>query len=151
MVAADFWKREPVILNSGPLLPAIQASMALPGLFTPVHLGGQVLVDGGTVDPVPWDLLPADCDITVAIDVMGTISPKEGGSFPSFFDAIFNSVHIMQRAIIEEKLERRRPDIYIRPELRNIRILEFFRADAIYRQAQAAKQELKKRLARLLG
>jgi len=151
IVAADFWKREQVVLENGPLLPAIQASMALPGLFTPVRLGDRVLVDGGTVNPVPWDLLPGDCDITVAIDVMGTISPQDGDTNPSFFDAIFNSVHIMQRAIVEEKLKRRQPDIYIRPLLNNIRMLEFYRADEIYRQTQPAKRELRQQLEKRLA
>lgn len=151
IVAADFWKREQVILENGPLLPAIQASMALPGLFTPVRLGDRVLVDGGTVNPVPWDLLPDDCDITVAIDVMGTISPQDDDASPSFFDAIFNSAHIMQRAIVEEKLKRRRPDIYVRPTLNNVRMLEFYRADEIYRQALPAKRELRRQLEKLLA
>ncbi len=151
IVAADFWKREQVVLDSGPLLPAIQASMALPGLFSPVRLGDRVLVDGGTVNPVPYDLLPADCDITIAIDVMGTISPENGTSRPSFFDAIFNSVHIMQQAIVDEKLKQRRPDIYIRPVLNNIRMLEFYRAGEIYRQALPAKRELKNRLETLIS
>ncbi len=151
IVAADFWERRQVVLDSGPVLPAIQASMALPGLFTPVRLDDRVLVDGGTVNPVPWDLLPDDCDITVAIDVMGTVSPENGDARPSFFDAIFNSVHIMQRAIVDEKLKLRRPDIYIRPPLSNIRMLEFFRADEIYRQARPAKRELRDALAKRLA
>ena len=146
VVAADFWEREQVVLDSGPLLPAIQASMALPGLFAPVSLDGRVLVDGGMTNPLPWDLLPEDCDITIAIDVMGRISPGNGDHRPSFFDAIFNSVHIMQQAILREKLKQRRPDIYIRPELNNIRMLEFYRADEIYRQARSAGRELKKQL-----
>ncbi len=50
--------------------------MATPGLFTPVSMNGHVLVDGGTVNPVPYDLLLDHCDITIAIDVMGSISAE---------------------------------------------------------------------------
>ena len=57
VVATDFWECRSVVLDSGPLKPAVQASMALPGLFTPVELDGRVLIDGGTMNPVPYDLL----------------------------------------------------------------------------------------------
>jgi len=59
VVATDFWKRRAVVLESGPVQPAVQASMALPGVFTPVELDGRVLIDGGTVNPVP---LVIKCD-----------------------------------------------------------------------------------------
>jgi NTE family protein len=36
VVAADFWSREEVVLDRGLLRPAVQASMSLPGLFSPV-------------------------------------------------------------------------------------------------------------------
>lgn len=54
VVAADFWERSPVVLESGPVQPAVQASMAIPGVFTPVELDGRVLIDGGSVNPVPF-------------------------------------------------------------------------------------------------
>ena len=44
-------------LQKGPLLDAVRASIALPGLFTPVQLEGKWLVDGGLVDPVTVSLL----------------------------------------------------------------------------------------------
>lgn len=71
IVAADFWQREEVLLTSGDLIPAIQASMALPGVFRPVEAGGRMLVDGGTVNPVPFDLLQEECDVVVAVNVVG--------------------------------------------------------------------------------
>lgn len=39
--------------SQGPLEPALLASTALPGIFPPVEVGGQVLVDGGVVNNVP--------------------------------------------------------------------------------------------------
>ena len=49
VTTADLWSREPVVFESGPLIPAVQASMALPGVFAPVMHQGRVLIDGGTV------------------------------------------------------------------------------------------------------
>lgn len=150
VVTADFWKRKQVVLESGELLPAIKASMAIPGLFTPVSINGQVLVDGGMVNPVPYDLLFDDCDITIAIDVMGS-TPTETSAIPSFFDAIFKSVHIMQQTILTEKLNQRRPDIYIQPAIKNIRMLDFFSTELIYQQAASAKSQLKQQLKKILA
>ena len=53
VVTADFWTREEVVWDAGALRPAVEASMALPGLLAPVVHGGRVLVDGGAVNPVP--------------------------------------------------------------------------------------------------
>ncbi|MEW5757583.1 MAG: patatin-like phospholipase family protein [Pseudomonadota bacterium] len=52
-VAADLASGAEVLLQQGSLLEAVRASIALPGLFTPVRRGVQWLVDGGLVYPVP--------------------------------------------------------------------------------------------------
>lgn len=39
--------------TSGPLAPAILASTAIPGVFPPVHINGEMFVDGGVVNNVP--------------------------------------------------------------------------------------------------
>ncbi len=48
--AFDVRSRRTVVLRSGPLAPAIQASCAAPLLFQPVRLGGRALLDGGVLD-----------------------------------------------------------------------------------------------------
>ncbi len=63
VVAADFWARKEVVFTAGPLIPAVAASFALPGIFKPVVMDGRVLVDGGSVNPLPYDLLLDECDI----------------------------------------------------------------------------------------
>jgi len=98
VVAGDLWKREQVILNSGPLLPAVQASMAIPGVFRPVVIDDQVLIDGGAVNPVPWDLLFEDCDIVIGVDVSGVRSRPKSSDL-GYFEILFNSIEVMQKAI----------------------------------------------------
>jgi len=149
VVATDFWERRAVVLESGPLKPAVQASMALPGVFTPVELDGRVLIDGGTVNPVPFDLLTDSCDIVIAVDI-NSGSPTETGTVPGYFDTIFGSVQILQQAIVEREIGAHPPDIYIKPDLRGFRTLQFHKADEIYQQAQPAKEELKRKLAEML-
>ncbi|WP_246329512.1 patatin-like phospholipase family protein [Chthonobacter rhizosphaerae] len=52
-VATELGTGHEIWLSSGPLVDAIRASYALPGLFTPVRVGGRWLVDGALVNPVP--------------------------------------------------------------------------------------------------
>ena len=150
VVAADFWRREPVVFESGPLLPAVHASMALPGVFPPVQIDDRVLIDGGVVNPVPFDLLPEECDVVVAVDVIGQREPHGEDILPSFGNMIFNTVQIFEKSIVREKLRQRAPTIYIEPEITDIKVLEFYKADQIFRQAEPAKERLKAELEKLL-
>jgi NTE family protein len=53
VVATDLIGGAPVVLSQGPVLPALLASTAIPGLFPPVNVGGRLLVDGGNACPTP--------------------------------------------------------------------------------------------------
>jgi NTE family protein len=148
VVAADFWKREQVVLDRGELKPAIQASMALPGVFNPVVLGRQVLVDGGAVNPVPFDVID-DCDLVIAVNVMGTRT-ESADLVPSMTEAVFNTFQIMQASILRHKLRQKAPDIYISPDITDIQMLEFYKADQVFQQSASACEELRQKL-RSLG
>ncbi len=149
IVAADFWNREQVVFEQGELLPALQASIAIPGLFTPIIHQGHALVDGSAANPVPYDLLLGECDITIAVDVQGAWTPTEDLK-PSFFDAAMGSSLIMQQSIIREQLKHQPPTIYLTPEIQDIRVLDFDKADTIYQQTAASKEMLRKQLKKLL-
>tara|TARA_R110001592_G_scaffold116059_1_gene316992 strand:+ start:130440 stop:131273 length:834 start_codon:yes stop_codon:yes gene_type:complete len=149
VVASDFWSREQVILGKGALIPAIRASMSLPGLFEPVKINRRVLIDGGAVNPVPFDILPKECDLVIAIDVIGerTVSEK----MPSLSEAVFNTYQIMQKSIIREKLEAMTPDIYFEPNVGKLRVLEFYRANEVFNIAETIKQPLKEKITHWLN
>jgi len=144
VVASDFWNRQQVVLDKGALIPAIRASMSLPGLFEPVKVGGRILIDGGAVNPVPFDLLPDSCDLRIAVDVIGERSDTE--KMPSLSEAVFNTYQIMQKSIIREKLDKAPPEIYIEPSVVNVKMLEFYRANEIFKQATATKSNLKRKI-----
>ena len=57
IVATNYLDRSEVAYDAGPLRPAVAGSMAIPGLFRPVMFGDGVLIDGGAVNPLPYDLL----------------------------------------------------------------------------------------------
>nr|WP_298056054.1 patatin-like phospholipase family protein [uncultured Halomonas sp.] len=70
-VATDLVRQREVWFQNGSLLQAIRASIAVPGVITPVHVGEQVLVDGGLLNPLPMmPILAAhEADFVVAVNV----------------------------------------------------------------------------------
>ena len=52
-VATEIGSGREVWLNRGPLVNAIRASYALPGMFRPIQINGRWLMDGAFVNPVP--------------------------------------------------------------------------------------------------
>jgi len=141
VVAADLWSGDAVTLKSGNLLPALQASMALPGVFPPVTFKDRQLIDGGVANPLPYDLLGNDCDIVVAVDVSGDLQ-RDGDEQLTFLGVLFHSFHIMTANLVAEKLKRQRPDIFIRPEILDVRVLEFYKAHQVFADAAPARRQL---------
>lgn len=63
-----------VWLREGSTIDAVRASLALPGLFSPVWHEGRLLVDGGLVNPVPVSVARAmGADIVIAVDLNADI------------------------------------------------------------------------------
>ena len=80
-VATDLVARREVWFQRGPLIPAIRASIAIPGLFTPAIVAGRVLVDGGLLNPLPLDpTAAAAADFTFAVSLQGPREPHEPAS-----------------------------------------------------------------------
>lgn len=69
-VATDLASGREIWLREGSVAAAVRASIALPGLFTPVERNGRLLVDGGLVNPVPVSLARAmDAEVVIAVDL----------------------------------------------------------------------------------
>jgi NTE family protein len=149
VVTADLYGRSQVLLRSGPLLEAVAASLAIPGLLRPIELDGRVLVDGAAVNPLPFDCMRGVADVVVAIDT--SIGPTEPRGIPDAWDALFSTIQMMGDAITAEKLKQGGPDLLVRPPVGGFRLLDFARASAILRVADQIKPEAREKLAVLLG
>ena len=69
-VATDLQNEKEIVLDSGSLFDAIRASIAIPGIFTPMRLQGKHLVDGGLVNPLPVSVCRAmGADFVIAVDI----------------------------------------------------------------------------------
>ncbi len=73
-VATDLNSGREIWLRKGSILEAVRASIALPGLFSPVQRGERWLLDGGLVNPVPVSLCRAmGADVIIAVNLNGDI------------------------------------------------------------------------------
>lgn len=84
-VAAELLTGREVTLDEGPLIPALQASYCMPGVFPPVEIGGRFLLDGGLVDPVP--VTPTrvlGADLVIAVNLNGDFLSRARAPGQSF-------------------------------------------------------------------
>lgn len=80
-VATDLVARREVWFQRGPLVAAIRASIAIPGVVTPVLMNGRLLVDGGLMNPVPLEpTASVDADLRLAISLNGPRALRESAS-----------------------------------------------------------------------
>ena len=150
-VATDFYAQEQVVIDSGDLRSAVAASIALPALFSGVMRENRLLMDGGLVNPLPFDVLEAAADITVAVDVTGATGGPRKRLQPSPLAALVSSSQILQRSIVREKLKASQPDIYIDVDVDKFHVLEFHRFKEVLGAAQPAKEQLQRQLERVLA
>lgn len=149
VVATDFRERREVVYRDGLLRPAVAGSMAIPGLLRPVEFEGRVLIDGGAVNPLPFDLVREGADILVAVDITRLRDAPDG--IPDPIQMLFMATDIMTHTIVSEKLKSAAPDILLRPNVSAFSALDFPRALPILKASEPIKDELKRKLGALLG
>lgn len=131
-VATDLESGEEAVLSDGPLLPSVRASISIPGLFTPVCLGGRWLVDGGLVNPVPVNVARALAPglPVVAIDVTqgmpaGADTPAKP---PPMGDVLTRSIRIAESRLAAFRRAEDPPDLLVEVPVGPIGTLDFLRA-----------------------
>ena len=76
-VATEVGTGHEIWLKQGPLVDAMRASYALPGIFEPVKWGGRWLMDGALVNPVPVNVARAmGADVVIAINIASDVLTK---------------------------------------------------------------------------
>jgi NTE family protein len=148
-VATDYHLHDEVVLGSGPLTPAVAASLAIPGLVKPVTIGGRVLIDGGAINPLPYDRLLGPGRLVLAVDTSAPATVSDS-RVPEPLEAMVGVSQILTRALVQRMIERQPPDILIRAGGEGFGGLDFFRWQAILEAAEPAKEEVKRRLSEAL-
>ena len=150
VVATDLYRRQAAVFSSGSLKPALAASIALPTVMRPVVVNKRILIDGGAINPLPFDLLRGKVDVVVAVDLSGEPT-EERREIPSPWECALTTVMVMGGAITAEKIKHGAPDLIVRPKVGSFRTLDLLQASAILRASEPVKAELKEKLAALLS
>ncbi|HRQ30988.1 MAG TPA: patatin-like phospholipase family protein [Saprospiraceae bacterium] len=76
-VATDVLNRKEMVFDQGSFYDAARASIAIPALITPVHHLETILVDGGVLNPIPFDhIKPVESSLLVVVNLYGPIEGK---------------------------------------------------------------------------
>ena len=144
IVATDIGTGERVVFRSGSLTQAMRASMSVPGLMAPVEYQNRKLVDGGLVDNLPVEEARDLCgaDRVIAVNVGSPL--KSPDSIGSLLSVTVQMIGILTKQNVERSLasltER---DIYIAPELGDIKSSDFARyEEAAQKGREAAEKQL---------
>jgi len=151
--AVDLENGEEIVLNKGPLWKAARASSAIPFIFSPVFLDNRYLVDGGLLNNVPVDHIReyGAVDIIIGVELGGMTSrqfisgmvwekyykkPRTFELYPSFITRwktntnlmthiLLRAIDIMREVSQKYRYEKAKPDIFIKPNVEAISLLDF--------------------------
>lgn len=143
-VAVDLTSNREIILREGSVLDAILGSIAIPGLFPPKEHNQYLLIDGGTLDPVPVRaaralapglpvvavslLMPLDAPATPPSLLSDTHNPlKKQFNRLNITQAVrifADAVDIGQRQMSELRLMIDAPEVIVRPDVNDINLLD---------------------------
>ncbi len=142
IIATDFDAMEEKVIETGPVIKAVAASIAIPGVILGPQYDGHAFVDGGITNPVPFNHVREGCDIVVAVDVTGRPRPGNGGARRNM-DLATGSMLIMFHQIASLRRALSPPDIYICPALQDFSAGDFFRVQEFFAASAQAKDQLK--------
>ncbi len=133
-VTTDIISAQLVVHRRGELVPAVGASMSIPGVSPPVALGQRLLVDGGVLDNLPVSTMAAENEgPVIASDVT---QPEQRVLAPGEAPPDIGLIETLARAMLlgttdTEALARRDADLAILPEKGEVGRLEFYMLEAM--------------------
>ena len=135
-VAVDIVRGELVVLKEGPVAPAVRASCAIPGVFTPLEREEQILVDGGVLNNLPVSVArEMGADYVIAVDLL---PPPIWGTRPqNLFEMFYISFYTLLRAARSEASEA---DCLIVPAIGRFNWVDFSQVDALIEKGREAAE-----------
>lgn len=145
-VATEVHTGHEVWLTTGPLVPAMRASYALPGLFEPIKLEGRWLMDGALVNPIPVSVCRAlGADIVIAVNLVADTLHRQhpaadqdttpaltelgrAAVAPRMAGVLVDAFNITQDRIARSRLAGDPPDVTVNVRCGRIGLFDFHRA-----------------------
>ena len=137
-VATNIATGEPVVLNKGSLASAMRASMAIPTVFTPIKIDGNLLVDGGLVRNMPVDeVLEMGADIVIGVFVSSDLNPEE--DLTSLISILTQSALI--NGVFDTREQLKKCDILVTPDLEDFSTGSFHSSPEILEKGMEAGKQ----------
>ena len=141
-VATDLRDSRAIVLDKGPLAQAMRATMAIPGVFTPVNYENWLLVDGGAMNNVPADVArKMGASVVVAVNV----AADETSTGPdTMFSLLGKTIDAMMVSGTREAL--RSADLIVDPDLKGLDSMSWRKSDDLAARGYAAAQAMQAKL-----
>lgn len=147
VIATDLISGEEIVFERGPVAEAIRASMSVIGIFEPARVDGRYLIDGGSVNPVPSQLLSdKGANIVLASNVIPGLEQRlhrrelrREGKLPNLLGIFAGSQEIMESEIIKTRLGP--VDVLIQPATERYGTYEFDKYSEIIKRGEEATRE----------
>ena len=137
-IATDIETGNEVLLDQGYLPEAVMASGALPSLFAPANINGQVLIDGGVVNNYPIEeVRKMGADIIIGVDVQHGLRDRETLLSATEILLQINNYRTALDMVEKSKLT----DIYIKPSMRGYSVIDFNLFETIMEEGEIAARE----------
>lgn len=144
-VSADFHNGEEIAIQSGPVLPAVQASMAVPGVFAPVKHQNRLLIDGGAVNNVPCAHVADPTNEHYKVIASDVICLSDTSS-PKTTEVVSGAFSIMIQAQTQRQFDAHPPDFIFRPDTRKIDAFDFHKITLVLERGDEAIRDAEKNL-----
>lgn len=145
-IATNIETGEEVILEKGILPQAMIASGAIPSLYNPIEINGDLLVDGGVINNYPIEeIQKKGADFIIGVDVQDGLKDRE-----SLKGATGVLIQITNFSMLEKmKKKQEETDIYIKPDIQNFTVLSFDQGKEIIPKGVEAAEALLPKLLKL--
>ena len=148
IVSTDLVSGNKVVFTSGSLAEALRATMGVPLAFTPLERDGQLLMDGGLLEPVPTATARSiGADFVIAINTSSDLLPRSEITDP--IDIANQTTTILSSKIREELLDD--ADFVIAPDLSGIKSTDFQLSQEAIRRGYASTQKMLTGLLKLIA
>jgi NTE family protein len=150
ILVADFYEMTEIVLSEGDLFQALAGTAAIPIMFRPQLIDGRLVVDGGILNPVPFDVFDEELDLIVGVDVVGRPVGKNP-QMPKRSELGYGTLQLLMQRITTLKLEQKKPDLLIRPNIHEYRVMDFLKTEEILWNTLETRQDTRQRLEKLLN
>lgn len=135
----DLSRGELFVMDSGPVSTAVRASCSIPGIFEPVELDGRLLVDGGVLNDVPFDICrEMGAEVVLAVDLNADMIDEKTPE--NIFNVLIASFMVMVRSCRQKPADRN--TIVIRPDLAGFNYHNLKRSDELIQRGEAAARQV---------